>query len=458
MISQNREVNGLMQIVKIKKGLNLPIKGAPKQEILDSKYPQKVAILGDDYVGMKPTMNVQVGDRVKKGQLLFSDKKTIGVKYTSPGCGKVIEINRGEKRHFQSIVIELEGEDEITFKSFPADKLASLKREEVVENLVESGLWTSIRSRPFGKVADPSQQPKSIFVNCMDTNPLAPSVPELLKGREDSFRAGLQVINHLNEGTLFLVKAPGDEIPQIDLPSLQVAEFSGPHPAGLVGTHIHFLSPASKTNLLWYINAQDLAAIGDLFLSGKLNMDKVIAIGGPGASNPRLIRTRYGACVSELMKEELKDDANRLISGSVFSGTKAQGPFDFLGKFDQQISVISDSSKRRFLGWVIPPMKTYSVKNLVPFKFNDNYEFNTEQYGGLRPVVPIGSYEKVMPLDIIPSYLLRALAVDDVEESEGLGCLELVEEDLALCTYVCPSKIDHGANLRRVLTIIEKEG
>ena len=445
-----------MQVIKLKKGLNLPIKGAPKQEVDGNKTVKKVAVLGDNYPGMKPTMQVKVGDKVKLGQLLFTDKKMEGVNYTSPGCGKVIEVNRGAKRHFLSLVIELDGDEELTFKSYSADQVAGLDREAVVKNLVDSGLWTLLRSRPMGKVADPAQTPGAVFVNAMDTNPLAPDVSKLLEGREESFKIGLQLIAKLTGDKLFLTKSPGANIPEGG--GFEVVEFHGPHPAGLVGTHIHFLYPVSRQKTAWYINAQDVATIGDLFSTGKINVETVVAISGPGAKNPRLVKTRTGACISEIMDGEQNDGENRLISGSVFAGVHAEGPLDYLGRFDQQIVVIPEGRKRRFLGWAIPDYKHYSVKHLAPLKMSNNYDFTTEEFGGHRPIVPIGSYDKVMPLDIIPTYLLRAVAVDDVEEAEALGCMELVEEDLGLCSYVCPSKIDHGENLRRTLTIIEKEG
>ena len=447
-----------MQVIKLKKGLNLPIKGAPKQEVDGFKTVKKVAVLGDDYPSMKPTMEIKVGDKVKLGQLLFTDKKMASVNYTAPGCGKVIEVNRGAKRHFQSIVIELDGDEEVTFKSYSADQIKSIDKEVVIKNLIDSGLWTLLRSRPMGKVADPTETPGAVFVNAMDTNPLAADISKVLEGREESFKLGLHVISKLTDGKLFLTKSPGADIPGDDISRLEVVEFDGPHPAGLVGTHIHFLYPVSRQRTAWYANAQDVASIGDLFSTGKINVEKTIAIGGPGVKDPRLIKTRTGACISELMQDELNEGENRLISGSVFAGTQAAGPLDYLGRYDQQISVIPEGRKRNFFGWAIPNYKNYSVKHLAPLKFNNNYEFTTEEYGGHRPIIPIGSYDKVMPLDVIAAYLLRAVAVDDLEEAEFLGCLELVEEDLGLCSYVCPSKIDHGENLRRTLTIIEKEG
>ena len=449
-----------MGITKIKRGLNLPINGEPNQTAAEAKTVKRVAILGRDYVGMKPTMEVQVGDNVKLGQVLFTDKKMEGVKYTSPAAGKVIEINRGEKRIFLSLVIELAGDDEVAFKSFSESEIKSIDKESVKTQLIDSGVWTTIKSRPFGKVANPNSAPNSIFVTAMDTNPLAPSVAKILEGNENNFKNGLMLLSKLTDGKLYLCKSPSENIPTADINNLSVEEFDGPHPAGNPGTHIHFLDPVSRKKTVWHVNAQDVAAIGSLFTSGKINVNRTIAVCGPSAKNPRLIKTRVGAAISELTAGEIKDGETRVVSGSVLSGRQAAGAEAYLGRFHQQVTLLEEGRKREFLGWLSAGSNLYSVKNIVISKLfrNKKFDFNTSTNGGPRAIVPIGSYEKVMPLDIIASYFLRAIAVDDVEEAEALGVLELDEEDLALCTYVCPSKIDHGINLRRNLTLIEKEG
>jgi len=449
-----------MGIIKIKKGLNLPIHGEPKQEIHTGKDITHVALIGQDYVGMKPQLAVSVGDHVKQGQLLFTDRKYPVIRFTSPGCGKVIAINRGERRIFQSIVIELNGEDENHYQSHTQDDLKSLDREQVITRLLESGLWTALRSRPFGTIPNPAIKPNSIFITAMDTNPLSPDVDKILQGREQSFIDGLHVISKLTEGKTYLCKAEGARIPSTDLACLHVREFSGPHPAGNAGTHIHFLDPVDRHKQVWHILAQDVCAVGNLFTTGALNVERVISLAGLSIKNPRLIKTRIGASIEDLTKDEIKDGNHRIISGSVLSGHKAEGDVAFLGRFHQQISIIPEFDNLGFFSWLSPGLHRFSVKNiflsrLVPRR---RFDFTTAVHGGERTIVPVGSYEKVMPLDVLPTYLLRALAVDDIDEAEKLGCLELGEEDLALCTFVCPSKIDHGENLRRNLTLIEKEG
>jgi len=451
-----------MGLTKIKKGLNVPITGEPEQVITEGKV-SKVALIGYDYVGMKPTLAAAEGDRVKLGQLLFTDKKMAGVKFTAPGAGTITAINRGPKRVFESIVIELaDKEDEITFDSYKENQLADLDAEKVKTNLIESGLWLSLRGRPFGRIANPADTPHSIFVTAMDTNPLAPAVEKILAGNEKDFENGLKVIARLTTGKLFLCKSPGANIPTVDLSSLSVEEFSGPHPAGNVGTHIHFLDPVHRGKTVWHIDAQDVVAVGKLFTTGKISVERVISLAGPAVKQPRLIKTRIGASVEALVANELKENGAeiRVISGSVLSGRTAAGAVSFLGRYNQQISALEEEQKRRFLGWLSPGWDLFSVKPILISSLfrRKKFAFTTDINGGPRSIFPIGSYEEVMPMDFEITYLLRSLMVRDVEAAENLGCLELCEEDVALCSFVSPSKIEYGPVIRENLTIIEKEG
>lgn len=448
-----------MGTTKIKKGLNLPINGEPAQNVYDARPVKKVALLGNDFIGMKPTFEVEVGDTVKTGQLLFTDKKLPLVRYTSPGAGKIVEINRGERRVFRSLVIELQGSEEIEFKFYKESELSELSKEQVSGLLLESGMWTSLRQRPFSKIANPEETPKAIFVTVADSNPLAPSMNVILEGNENKFSAGLKVISKLTDGKVYVCIAPETKLPDIVESKVSVEEFDGPHPSGNVGTHIHFLSPAGRNSIVWHINAQNLIAIGHLFLTGKLLIDRIISLGGVSVKEPRLLKTRVGASISDLLDGELKEGEHRIISGSVLSGFQAIDDISYLGFYHQQISVIPEDKERKFLGWLSLGADKHSVKNVVLSKiFGKKLDFSTAINGGHRAIVPSGSLEEVMPLDIIPTYLVRALAIKDVEEAEKLGALELDEEDLALCTYVDPSKQDYGPMLRENLTIIEKEG
>ena len=448
----------IMEPIRIKKGLRLPVAGEPEQVVHEGKGVTRVAVVGDDFVGMKPTLAVAVGDRVKLGQLLFSDKKTPGVHYTSPGAGTVVEINRGARRHFESVVIALEGEEEVEFPSCAAEKLPSLDRSVIQRQLIDAGLWPAFRTRPFSKAPAPDSAPHSIFVTAMDTNPLAPDLAVVLHGKEEHFHYGLTLISGLTDGKVYLCKAAGSAL---SVPSSRVTEveFAGPHPAGNAGTHIHFLDPVGEHKTVWHIGAQDVVAIGRLFTTGRLATERIVSVAGPAVRRPRLVRTRLGACLTELMDGEMTEGEVRIVSGSLLCGRSAQSSYAYLGRFHQQVCALAEGGERRFLGWFYPG-RAHSVKNILLSRFSSHrpLAFTTTQNGSERNILPVGSYEKVMPLDILPTYLLRALAVNDIEESEALGCLELDEEDLALCTYVCPGKIDHGNNLRTVLNLIEKEG
>ena len=445
--------------IKIRKGLNLPISGAPRQLITDVKRPSEAALLGIDYPGLKPRFAVSVGEYVRLGQPLFTDKKMPSVRYTSPGAGKVIAINRGERRALLSVVVALEGNDEVSFTSYSEQELPSLARSDITGLLLSSGLWTSMRSRPFSKVADPAVTPHSLFVTAMDTNPLAPSVSKIIEGKEQHFINGLTLISRLTEGKVYLCKAPGETIPEAPLDNLAIVEFSGPHPAGNAGTHIHFLDPVSRNKQVWHISAQDVIAIGLLFTRGTVDFERVVSLAGPSVKNPRLIKTRIGASIDDITAGEVTEGTHRNISGSVLSGRRAREETAYLGRFHQQISVIPEGGKREFLGWMRPGLNHYSVKNIVLSRLfpRKQFSFSSAAHGSRRAIVPVGTYEKVMPLDIMATPLLRALAVDDIDEAENLGCLELDEEDLALCTFVCPAKIEHGSKLRRNLSLIEKE-
>ncbi|WP_336366892.1 Na(+)-translocating NADH-quinone reductase subunit A [Marinobacter sp. C2H3] len=448
-------------MIKIKKGLDLPISGAPEQTISDGKPVRHVALIGFDYNGMKPTMAVKEGDRVKRGSLLFTDKKTEGVRYTSPAAGVVKEINRGERRVFQSIVIEIDGDEAETFARYGADDFPNLERQQVVDNLVESGLWTALRTRPFSKVPAIDSAPHSIFVSVMDTNPLAADPVVILRENGEAFERGLQILSRLTEGKVFVAGKPGSNLPVPASDRIEVAQFDGVHPAGNVGTHIHHLDPVSASKTVWSVGYQDVVDMARLFETGELPVERVIAVGGPKASNPRLVRTRIGASLTELLDGEVATDSDvRIISGSVFGGRRAEGPCAYLGRFANQVSLLEEGTKREFMGWLSPGANKFSVLNIYLSKLagGKRFNFTTTTNGSERAMVPVGAYEQVMPLDILPTQLLRSLIVGDTEMAQKLGALELDEEDLALCTFVCPGKYEYGPILRENLTRIEIEG
>lgn len=446
----------------IKKGLDLPITGEPKQVIENGNPVNSVAILGMDFVGMKPTMLVSEGDRVKLGQILFSDKKNPGVNFTSPGAGVVKSINRGAKRVLQSVVIELNGADEVSFQHYPESELSHLSAEQVKENLQSSGLWTSLRTRPYGKTPAVDSKPSSIFVTAMDTNPLAADPAVIIRERTSDFVNGLIVISKLTEGKTYVCKALGAEL-AVGNATVQVAEFSGPHPAGLPSTHIHFIDPVNIDKFVWYLDYQAVIAIGALFTTGRLNVERVVALAGPTAKNPRLVRTRLGANTDDLVAGELADDVeSRVISGSVLYGHQAADWAAFLGAFNNQISVLQEGRARELFGWIVPGKDKYSALDVYlssrDRKSGRKFPLTTDKNGSNRAIVPVGIYETVMPMDILPTPLLKSLVVGDSDQAQLLGCLELDEEDVALFTFVDPGKHDFGPVLRANLTKIEKEG
>ena len=447
-------------LIKIRKGLDLPITGEPRQVIEESPAITRVAVLGPDYIGLRPTMAVQEGDAVKLGQLLFDDKKTPGVRYTAPGSGKVVAINRGAQRVLQSVVIELSGDEEETFSSYSDTPPDQLSREQVREILLESGLWTALRTRPYSKVPTPEETPHSIFVTAMDTTPLAVDPEVAIAGHEQDFSSGLAALAKLTDGTVFVCKARGANIPTGHAANAKVVEFAGPHPAGLPGTHIHFLDPVGPHKTVWHLNYQDLIAVGKLCTTGKLWTERIVALAGPQVQRPRLLRTRLGACISELVAGELEEGENRIISGGILAGRPTAGPMDFLGRYHLQVAVLAEGREREFMGWQKPGADKFSVKNIFVSKLSPDkkFPFTTSTEGSPRAMVPIGSYEQIMPLDIIPTFLLRSLIIGDAEKAQALGCMELDEEDLSLCTFVCPGKSEYAPLLRHTLERIEKEG
>ncbi|WP_166837258.1 Na(+)-translocating NADH-quinone reductase subunit A [Rheinheimera pleomorphica] len=444
-------------MIKLKKGLDIPLAGSPKQEISAGNTVNTVAVLGEEFNGMRPTMAVEVGDTVKKGQVLFEDKKNPGVKFTAPLAGTVKEINRGAKRVLQSVVIEATGSDAVQFARYSADQLAGLSREQVVQNLVDSGLWVALRTRPFSQTPAIDSTARAIFVNAMDTNPLAADPSVVIAADSDAFTNGLTVLATLTD-KLYLCKKAGAAVPAIS--KAEVAEFDGPHPAGLVGTHIHLLEPVSAKKVVWHLGYQDVIAIGKLFTSGELSSERVVALAGPAVTNPRLVKTVLGAAVSELTAGELAAGNNRIISGSVLSGATAHGVHGYLGRYHTQVSVLAEGTEKEFLGWIAPGATKFSVTRAYLSHLSPKRLFNmtTTTNGSSRAMVPIGNYERVMPLDILPTLLLRDLISGDTDSAVTLGALELDEEDLALCTFVCPGKYDYGTILRNCLTTIQKEG
>jgi Na+-transporting NADH:ubiquinone oxidoreductase subunit A len=447
-------------MITIRRGLDLPISGSPEQVISDAPAVTSVAVIGADYHGMKPTMAVKEGDTVKLGQLLFTDKKTEGVRYTAPASGTVSAINRGARRVLESVVIEVKGEEKETFDKYAAEDIAGVDRETVVKNLVESGSWVAFRTRPYSKAPAIDSTPASIFVTAMDTNPLAADPAIIIAAENNAFNSGLLLLSKLTDGSVFVCKDPKADFSSLNQPKVKVETFSGVHPAGNAGTHIHYLDPVSANKTVWTIGYQDVIAFGHLFLTGHLYTQRIISLAGPKVNKPRLLKTCVGANLDQLTADSLQHGNNRVVSGSVFGGRTAKGSLGYLGRYHNQVTVLAEGDDRLLLHYLRAGFNNFStlgiyVSSLMKGK---KFDFTTTTNGSERAMVPIGAYENIMPLDILPTQLLRSLIVGDTEMAQKLGCLELDEEDLALCTYVCPGKYEYGPILRDNLTRIEKEG
>ncbi|MHC5011076.1 MAG: NADH:ubiquinone reductase (Na(+)-transporting) subunit A, partial [Planctomycetota bacterium] len=404
-----------MRRVRIRKGLDLDVPGRPERAITPGRPVRSVAVLGSDHPAFGARLRVEAGDRVREGDVLFEHRRIPALVVTSPGCGVVSHIERGARRALVSIVVELDGDEAVRFPVHDAGALDRLEREAIVDTLLRSGLWTALRARPFGRVPSPDDALHALFVTALDTRPLAPDLEAIVDSAGDAFHAGLAVLRRLTPESIYLCRAPGSSVSPGDVPGIQVAEFAGPHPAGLPGTHIHHLARVDAGRSAWHVGAQDVIAVGRLFLTGRPDVERVVALGGPAVCRPRLVRTRLGAALTDLLHGELDDGPTRVVSGSVLHGHHAEGPRAFLGRYDEQVAALPERPARR-------------------------RATTTAQHGRRTTMVPVEAFERVLPFDTLAVPLLRSLLVGDVESARALGCAELVEEDLALCTYVCPGK------------------
>ncbi|MEX0317225.1 MAG: Na(+)-translocating NADH-quinone reductase subunit A [Ruegeria sp.] len=447
-----------MQTFKLKKGLDLPVAGAPEQKIHPGPEFGTVAVLGADYLGLKPRMLVQEGDEVQRGTPLFCHKDTPDAMMVAPMSGKVVAINRGARRVLQSVVIEVSDFND-TGVDFSGVGDAD-SAEGITAKLCAAGLWTAFRTRPYSKMPVPGEAPLAIYVTAMDSEPLAGDAALIIGEEELAFTAGLGALSKLTEGKTYLCHKEGDSLPGGDLPRVEAAAFAGPHPAGLAGTHIHFLQPPTAETQVWTIGYQDVIVIGRLVLTGHLDPNIVVALSGPAARQPRLIRTVLGASTEDLTRDEIDADGPvRVISGSILSGRHADGPFGYLSRFARQITIIREDNEQIPMGWIRPMPSKYAVQPVLGSAFAKKlYALTSNLNGGRRAMVPTGTFEELMPQDYLPTQLLRALLVMDTDTAQALGALELDEEDLGLVGFACPAKYEYGLALRDCLTKIEKEG
>lgn len=445
-----------MTQIKLKKGLDLPITGAPKPEVTDSASVSSVAIIGQDYIDLKPAINVAEGDTVQVGSPVMVDKRMPDVQIVSPVAGRVRAINRGARRKLISIVIDADGSDNAADFSAVGD---ATTRDGIVERLCAAGLWTSFRTRPYSKVPAPDSAPIAIYVTAMDSEPLAADPRIAIAEDADAFAKGMETIAKLTEGPTYLCHAPGDALPGSDAAGVQAVAFDGPHPAGLAGTHMHFLTPPQADKPVWTIGYQDVIMIGRLLLTGTYDPRCIIALTGPACRDPRLVRTVAGASMADLAAADMPDHPVRVISGSVLSGRAGDGEDGYLGRYARQITLIEEDKKQIPLGWVRPMFSKFAVQPVLGSALSKRkFPLTTNLNGGRRAMVPTGTFETLMPQDFLPTQLLRAMLVMDTDQAQLLGALELDEEDLGLVGFACPAKYEYGMALRDCLTKIEKEG
>ena len=450
-----------MAHINIRKGHNIRISGSPENEYFSRPKSKTVSIQPNNFRYVKPKLLVKVGDKVDIGSPIFFDKVQPDIKWASPGSGEIKEIILGDRRSVENIIIELhEEEKSVLHTPVKYQEISSLGKAKVTDQIMEANLWPMIRQRPFNKIADPNDTPMAIFVSGFNSAPLTVNLDFALRYKQSVFQAGLNVLNQLSNGNVHLTFEVDTNCETLTAArNVNLHTVNGPHPSGNVGIQIHHINPWKPNEVIWVVNAQHVLTIGDLFLKGIYDPSIVATVAGPGVKNPAHIQTRTGASIETFLLDNLNSDDNRIISGDVLTGqeTNLNG---FLGYYDTTISVVPNSNEREFLGLLKPgnEQSRYSVTNAFISQNNSNFNFTTQQSGSLRPMVPINAWENMLPMDIYPNALYRSILAEDFEEMEGLGLLECDEEDFALCSFVCPSKIDVGSVIRHGLNLMKDDG
>ena len=450
----------MSKIIKLRKGLDINLQGKASESLVEVPMAGEYAVSPLDFEGVIPKLLVKAGDKVKAGTPLFFDKKDSRVLFTSPVSGTVSAVNRGEKRKVLNVTVAADATQE--YETFPTLDLRKANRSEVIEVLLKSGLWTMIRQRPYGIIANPDDAPKSIFVSAFDSAPLAPDMNFVLRGEKDAVQKGLEVLGKLTDGKVHLsmrAKAEGD---MASMKGVELHSFEGKHPVGNVGVQIHHIDPIAKGDIVWTAGIQDVAAIGRLFLGGKVDLHKIVALTGSEAAEPKYYRIVSGAPVASVVSGNIKPQAEgdkvRIISGNVLTGKKV-GESDFITADANQITLIPEGDKYELLGWAAPRFGKFSVSRsyfswLCPRK---KYRLDTNLNGGVRPFVVTGLFEEYLPMDIYPMYLFKAIMANDIDKMENLGIYEIVEEDVALCEFVDPSKTELQQLVRDGINLMIKE-
>ena len=444
--------------VKISKGANIKIKGSADRVYANHTEPEFYALKPTDFHSLIPKMVVKEGDYVMAGDVLFKDKKNEKIKFTSPVSGHVLEIKRGEKRKI--LEVRLKSDNEIKYKKFNLPAPDELKRQDIIDFMLDSGLWPFIRQRPFSTIADPSQQPKAIFISAFDSAPLAPDNDFIFHGDNGLFQFGLDIITQLCNGVTHLNLDGNSNSNKVfrEAKGVQINNIFGPHPSGNIGVQIHHIDPINKGDVVWYLSPQDVLTIGRCFRDKKYDVSKIIALTGPKVLKPRYYKVISGSSIKGLVSENTSKDQKRFISGNVLTGQRIESD-GFLGFYDSQITVIKEGNYSEFFGWLLPGFNKYSLSRTFFSWLNSKkeYDLDSNTHGEERAYVVTGQYESYMPIDIFPVQLIKAILIEDIELMENLGIYEVDPEDFALCEYSCTSKIPVQSIVRKGLDIIQKE-
>ncbi|MGM0620917.1 MAG: Na(+)-translocating NADH-quinone reductase subunit A [Bacteroidota bacterium] len=446
----------MSEVIKLRKGLNIKLKGSAVKALENLPVPATVALKPTDFPGLTPKLSVKPGHKVKAGDALFYDKYHPEILFTAPLGGEVKSVNRGERRKILEVVVEVDKDaGEVAFKKADPKKLSA---DEIKEQLLKSGLWPFIRQRPYGIIPSPDKKPRAIFVSAFDTAPLAPDNRFVLENQMETFQKGIDALSKLTEGDVHL--GVNSDSPFANVKNVKSHQFSGPHPAGNVGVQIHHVSPVIRGELVWTVNVQDVLFIGRLFENGKIDFTRVFALTGSEVETPKYYQTVLGTPVSSLTDGRLKkvDYKQRIISGNVLTGTRVK-PQNYLGFYDTMVSVIPEGDEYELLGWATPGVDKFSASKTFLSKLfpKKEYELNANLHGGERAFVLTDQYDKVMPMDILPVFLMKAIMANDIDKMEQLGIYEVIEEDVALCEFVCTSKIKWQDNLRNGINTMIKE-
>ena len=446
----------MSDIIKLRKGLNIKLKGSAEKALETLPVPATVALKPTDFLGLTPKLSVKPGHKVKAGDALFYDKYHPEILFTAPLGGEVKSVNRGERRKILEVVVEVDkNAGEAEFKK--ADP-GSLSGDEVKEQLLKSGMWPFIKQRPYGIIASPEKKPRAIFVSTFDTAPLAPDFNFVVEGKMKTFQTGIDALAKLSEGEVFL--GVNENSPFAHVKNATIRQVSGPHPAGNVGVQIHHISPIIRGEVVWTVNLQDVLSIGRLFETGKVDFSRLMALVGSEVEKPQYYETVLGAPVASVTEGRLKkaDYKQRIISGNVLTGTRVK-PQNYLGFYDFMTSVIPEGDEYEAFGWAKPGVDKFSATNAFLSKLfpKKEYEMNANLHGGERAFVLTDQYDKVVPMDILPVFLMKAIMANDIDKMEQLGIYEVIEEDVALCEYVCTSKIKWQDTLREGINTMIKE-